>query len=316
MNSMSPTRVRAVHHHWSGTLRLSNVDDTVVHEGPDSKGRYRLSNGVLTVHWENFSPEIFIEISGLFVEDRLIREFPRLDRLFGVMVNEKPLAASKIHVVVPENNYEIMLRLQTSDVPTFFQIFGGGDYESPNLPASASTIVDLGANIGLTTVFFGLKYPSAKILSVEPEVNNYASLVGNTNGLGPRVQRQHAAVWMNDGLINIHLEDDDGRPLGFWGVQTSGRQSKYENKIKCYKMETLLEEVAFGTVDILKVDIEGAELELFSHDVEKWLPRINLIIIETHDRFRPGAEEAVRNAVHAMFEELPRSGENLFFRRR
>jgi hypothetical protein len=69
-------------------------------------------------------------------------------------------------------------------------------------------------------------------------------------------------------------------------------------------------------VDILKIDIEGAELEIFSDGADEWLPRIGLIIIETHERFRPGSEAAVRKALWPMFEELPPSGESLFFRRK
>jgi hypothetical protein len=59
----------------------------------------------------------------------------------------------------------------------------------------------------------------------------------------------------------------------------------------------------------------GAELEIFSQAAEQWLPRVQLIIVETHDRLRPGGELAVRKAVALMFGELPRCGENLFFRR-
>jgi hypothetical protein len=79
---------------------------------------------------------------------------------------------------------------------------------------------------------------------------------------------------------------------------------------------TLLDQAGFHHVDILKIDIEGAELEVFSNGAEEWLSRVNLIIIETHDRFRPGSEEAVRKAVHPMFDELTPSGESLFFRRK
>ena len=49
---------------------------------------------------------------------------------------------------------------------------------------------------------------------------------------------------------------------------------------------------------------------------EEWLSRVTLIIIETHDRFRPGSEEAVRKAVHPMFDELTPWGESLLFRRK
>lgn len=61
----------------------------------------------------------------------------------------------------------------------------------------------------------------------------------------------------------------------------------------------------FAVVDMLKVDIEGAELEVFSQAAAEWLSRVNLIIVETHDRFRPGSDSAVRKAIQPAFEELP-----------
>jgi hypothetical protein len=49
---------------------------------------------------------------------------------------------------------------------------------------------------------------------------------------------------------------------------------------------------------------------------ESWLEKANPIIIETHERFRPGSDNAVRKALEAGFVELPQKGENLFFRRK
>jgi hypothetical protein len=40
-----------------------------------------------------------------------------------------------------------------------------------------------------------------------------------------------------------------------------------------------------------------------------------MIVVETHDRFRPGAERAVRDALRNDFVELERRGENLYFSR-
>ncbi len=77
-----------------------------------------------------------------------------------------------------------------------------------------------------------------------------------------------------------------------------------------------MREAEFDYVDILKIDIEGAELEIFSEGSEEWLSKIGLIIVETHERFRPGSDGAVRNALRPMFDELPGRAENLFFRRK
>ena len=309
-------RVKALHPDWNGFLLLSTVDNSIEHEGYRSKGTYSLSGGTLAVSWDEYGPETFIAHLGVYIHTRILKEIPRIERIFAVSISEKPVLATKISVVIPNTNYEVSLRLSTSDIPTFDQIFVRHEYRSPNLPGLANVIVDLGANIGLSTVFFGIMYPSAKILSVEPDAGNFALMSANTAVLGERVQKQHAAVWMQDGFVNLHTEDDRGSPLGAWGVQVSDRIGNSTGSVRCHTLTTLLDQAGFATVDILKVDIEGAELELFSHGAAEWLPRINLIIIETHDWFRPGSDAAVRNAIHPMFEELPRSGENLFFRRK
>jgi FkbM family methyltransferase len=307
-------RVKAIHPHWNGVLRLSNCDNSIFHEGPGSRGIYTLLNDKLVVSWDNYKPEVFFKTLDVYVHESI--RPTDVNKLLCVMIGNKIVETKRISVLIENSGYEVSLRLQTSDIPTFNQVFISNEYDSPNLPSSADVVVDLGANIGLATVFFGLKYPEAKILSVEPESDSFYAMVGNTAALGDRVQKKHAAVWLENGFINLHTEGEDGSPLGAWGVQVSDRISKRSKLTRCYRLGTLIEDAGFSSVDILKVDIEGAELEMFSHEAAEWLSKIALIIVETHDRFRPGSEEAVRKAVHPMFEELPRSGENLFFRRK
>jgi FkbM family methyltransferase len=309
------TRVRAIHPYWNGFLRLSNTDNIVIHEGHYSTGTYDISSEKLTIFWHKYNPETFFLIQGVYVHETIVSDAPNLEQILVFRFKEGKVLASKISVVLPESNYEVTLRLQTSDIPTFNQVFGSYEYESTNLPSTVDTIVDLGANIGLATVFFGLKYPKARILAVEPEPHNFAAMIANTQALGTRVQTLSAAVWTNDGNVSLDTESKDGSSLGAWGVQVSEITKKSCKTTKCYKLETLLDIAGFSAVDILKVDIEGAELEVFSKNASKWLDRVKMIIVETHDRFRPGSDDAVRKAVSQMFEELPRSGENLFFRR-
>ena len=316
MTQAGVNRIRTVHQDWNGFLLLSTADHTVEHEGHGSKGTYDLANGHLTIAWDNHAPDVFVALSGIYVDARVLRDIPAVERMFAVRISDKPLLARGLSVVIPDANHTVSLRLGTSDIPTFDQIFLRQEYQSPNLPDSAEVIVDLGANIGLATVFFGLKYPAARILAVEPDAENFAAMSLNTAVLGDRVRKQQAAVWVSDGSVALHSEDDDGAPLGAWGIQVSDRRGGSQPVADCFTLPTLLDRAGFDTVDILKVDIEGAELEIFSQGAAGWLARINLIIIETHDWFRPGSDAAVREAVDAMFEELPRSGENLFFRRR
>jgi FkbM family methyltransferase len=316
MDDPIPRRAFVIHPRWNGVLRLSEIDRSLIHETFGTKGTFELSGSTLTVFWEQSEAETFLYIQGIFLHESLMSLIPDIERLFAVSIGGKVLGASKISVLVPDGNYEVALRLGTSDIPTFNQVFVRSDYASPHLPETAETIVDLGANIGLATIFFGTRYPKARILSVEPEAANFAALVANTAALGDRVQTRRAAVWMRDGFVSLRTEDDEGLPLGAWGVRVADETDQPEANIACDKLTTLLNNAGFGEVDILKVDIEGAELELFSDAASEWLPRTKLIIVETHDRFRSGTKAAVLNAVLSTFEELPMSGENLIFRRK
>ena len=68
----------------------------------------------------------------------------------------------------------------------------------------------------------------------------------------------------------------------------------------------------FPRVDLLKVDIEGSELEVFSSNTE-WLNDVRAILIETHDRFIPGSTAAVRKATAGRFRYRGLVGEYMFF---
>jgi len=315
MDGSSVRRVRAIHPGWDGFLLLSTADNSVVHESHRSKGTYETSGAVLTIHWKKYGTESFVEVAGSYVHLDILKKSPALNGFKSVSIKDKTFKLSKLHLIIPGSNYEVGLRISTTDVPTFEQVFVRCDYESSEMPDSAATIVDLGANIGLATVFFGTKYPAAKILAVEPDEDNFALLTANTAALGSRVQKQPAAAWIKDGYINLHREDEQGHSLGAWGGQVSEAAGRSSRKTPCYKMTTLLENAGFDEVDILKVDIEGAELELFSQGAEEWLPRVKLVIVEMHERFRPGSNVAVFQALRPLFRQLPWSGENALFRR-
>jgi glycosyl transferase, family 25 len=309
-------RVAAQHQNWSGALLFSDEDDSVIHEEHGSRGKYRIDGEILTVFWEKFAAETFKRIDGVWVHENLLENSVCIENLGIVQAYGRTYAASRLRLVVPEARAEVELRLNSTDVPTFGQVFANFEYDSPCLPPTASTIVDLGANIGLATLYFGARYPQASILSVEPDADNFGVLLRNTQSLQQRVHRYQAAIWTHDGQINLRTEDDTNRSLGAWGIQVTASPSPGQKSVPCYRLATILDLAGFSAVDILKIDIEGAELELFSEGIDDCLSRIQMIIIETHDRFRPGSEAAVRKTLARHFEELPPNGENLFFVRK
>ena len=64
-------------------------------------------------------------------------------------------------------------------------------------------------------------------------------------------------------------------------------------------------------IDILKIDIEGAEKEIFESGNLDWLSKIKILVIETHDITKPGCARAFFNALHGKFDKLYIQGENI-----
>ena len=65
-------------------------------------------------------------------------------------------------------------------------------------------------------------------------------------------------------------------------------------------LKDCLNENGIETVDILKLDIESAEKELFNFNTENWLPRIETIVIELHDWMKPGCSNSFFRAISTL----------------
>ena len=86
------------------------------------------------------------------------------------------------------------------------------------------------------------------------------------------------------------------------------------NEVSAITMEDILRKLAVSRIDLLKLDIEGSERELFSTDSGAWLNRVEYIVVELHDRYRPGCAKAFYSALATrdFIQEI--RGENIFIR--
>ena len=75
----------------------------------------------------------------------------------------------------------------------------------------------------------------------------------------------------------------------------------------------ILDAEGWSTVDLIKIDIEGAEKELFEHPSHRdWLGRFRILVVELHDWLKPGCSMAFFRAIASLEEvEMSLSGENL-----
>jgi FkbM family methyltransferase len=201
----------------------------------------------------------------------------------------------------------ITFRMGTSDLPCYRQVIVSNEYDFP-YPGNIRTIIDAGAYVGFSAIFFARKYPDAVILAIEPDAENFTLLQRNTRAF-PQITPIQAAVWGDTKQLSV--VDTGGREWGFQTVDTTSTSSR--SVVAALAMETLLETYGIERVDILKVDIEGAERQVFAH-ADGWIDRVGSIVIELHDRFAPGCSEVVRSAV-ASFDVCSERGDSTFFGR-
>ena len=201
--------------------------------------------------------------------------------------------------------FPILLRNGTSDILTFRQVFFDEEYKMENLE-EPHVIIDCGANVGLSAVYFKNKYPNSTIIAVEPEHSNFELLVKNTSNY-KSIHCIEGGIWNKS--TNLEIRD-----IGFgkWGFIIEETDTTTENSIAAYTIDELLTKFKIDKIDILKIDIEGSEKELFSSNFEQWLPKTSMIVVELHDRLKVGCSKALFNALADYNYSLTFRGENLF----
>lgn len=188
-----------------------------------------------------------------------------------------------------------------SDVFMFEQIFVDNQYNI-EIKFEPKTIIDLGANVGFASVYFANKFPDAKILAIEPDESNYQAAIKNLNAY-KNVSLIKGAIWNKSENINLI---DSGHGEAAYMV----KPGEGENMIRAYTIPEIFKILNVEEVDILKIDIEGSEKEIFE-DGDAWINKAKIIIVETHDRYKPGTSKAVFNAIGKYDFSLELSGENL-----
>lgn len=184
----------------------------------------------------------------------------------------------------------VFLRGGSSDIETFLDVIIGRQYEL-HFTIKPKWIIDLGANVGLSSIFFAEKYSDAKIISVEPDRGNFLMLEKNLEGV-TRVKCKFAAIWSKP--VPLFLSDPG---IGEWGYQVS-EQSNDDKPVQGITVQNLMQEYEINEIDILKIDIEGAEFQLFTEGDVEWLQKVKVLIIELHEHALDVLREIVKFDFH------------------
>ena len=170
------------------------------------------------------------------------------------------------------------LTIRTGKIGDLFILYEVLAFDAYHLPSDlvrpdmVATIVDCGANIGMTSLYLASKYPSARIYSIEADPDNFALLRENTAS-ETRITPIHACIVATPQATVFF---DNQGPA--WG-----RQSSTTGKgigIPGITIDELMSRFSIGRIDLLKMDIEGAEREVLA--AGHYLDAVQHIVAELH----------------------------------
>jgi FkbM family methyltransferase len=207
---------------------------------------------------------------GVGITAALVRiRFGSADRIYSLKVPQWP------HPVYVRGG-------KSSDTTILYEILVTNEYRLDKLQSPA-TIIDGGANIGLACVALLNRFPSAHIISVEPFAGTFEVCRKNLAAYGKRATALQGAIWPKEGRVSLDPQAEDC--ANKVGTPVAGDTATAE----AFTMPALIQ-AAGGFVDLLKLDVEGSELEIFGPGAGEWLPFVRNIVIELHgqdcfDRF-------------------------------
>ena len=239
-------------------------------------------------------------------------------RLYSSVVPHARWKATSLHLGgVPK---PVWIRPGTSDWRVLHQVFAGNEYDSGSDAHEAAVagfyedalarsevpvIVDCGANVGLASIWYAVRFPRAQIIAVEPEPENFRILAMNARNYQNIMPVQGG---ISDRPTRASLTNAGSDP---WAWET--QENDEDGEVMMVTVQDLLAKVPNAQPLIVKIDIEGAERELFRSNLH-WTRDTPLIVFESHDRrfaWR-GTFHAIASALLEQPRDYIQQGENTF----
>jgi FkbM family methyltransferase len=194
----------------------------------------------------------------------------------------------------------VWLRPGTSDVLVYSDVVVNEQYGRMAVE-DVSAIVDCGANIGLTSAYLLNRFDRATVVAIEPDPVNYELCKKNLAQFGSRAIVLRAALWGNLSRMRVSAPD----LVGSWASTVAPIAADGEEEgIDGINLNTLFSRYHLDRVDLLKIDIEGAEYDVFANGDLGWLDKVRCIQVELES---PEAEIAFFRAVEGRGFALTRS---------
>ena len=228
---------------------------------------------ILAVNKLQFCYTISADLSSFI---KLVRNTKKAKWNSKKQVLAKPEEPVEYNFRINGQSQKVFLRTYAGDISIFYEIFLYRAYKLPETIFTNSTnIIDAGAHIGLASLYLSSQSPEAKIISIEPDAENYSILQKN---LKPMIESGkavpiYAALDNKDGFLYVTKSQ--------FGYNTKVNDTLENEKVTAISLNALINLYSIRSIDIIKIDVEGFEQRILSQNLE-WLDHVKNIILEIH----------------------------------
>lgn len=197
----------------------------------------------------------------------------------------KILIAKNHEVLKVKNNQLVSIRYGSSDLLVYEQVFINKQY-NPIVEyfhlnrLGVNIILDCGANIGLSSIFFSSHFPNAKIFAYEPDGDNFKAAEDNVKN-NPNINIYKEAIWSESAKLKMSHSFRDTLE---WSRQVLKVENEVDGTVAGISLSDIIQRTGTNSIDLLKIDIEGAEFEIFKNSSSlSCLEKVKIICIEIHN---------------------------------
>jgi FkbM family methyltransferase len=199
------------------------------------------------------------------------------------LILQKYFIGKYIHIKVRGIDSIINLRRNSQiDQEVLISVFLNA-YHFPSrkisLPSSP-IILDLGSNIGLTIIDFKNKFPDSTVIGYEMDYDNHLLSLRNCKNY-ENVKLYNCAIWKENGIVTYNKDDNYDAYSISLDSNTNIKYNKVE--VKSITISEIFRTNNLEHIDYLKIDIEGAEKEIFYGNDISWLQKVSALNLEVHD---------------------------------
>lgn len=180
------------------------------------------------------------------------------------------------------NGIKVIARLDSTEFQILREAFVYDTYGFKGVDfKKVKYVLDGGAHIGFPAINIARKYPTVKIICVEPHGPNEKKLKENIEvNHVDNIKTLRWAISDRDGVRNFYVTKSSA--LHSLTNEKIGTLSKNVERVKCYSLPSIMKRARIPRIDLLKLDVEGEEYDILYHLPKKRLSQIRYLLVEAH----------------------------------